>query len=104
MPRERTHGEDPHGLVPDLVAVAVRAVQDVAPPTLGDARDVREPILETGGDKDPPGPRGPTGGRRDLERVIDPAAAAPLDRPARPPEGLALLAPKAYQLQRGGVA
>ena len=47
-------GEDAEGLVADLVAVAVRAVQQVASPPLADAGDVGDLVAQAGGDQDAP--------------------------------------------------
>ena len=47
----------PSGLVADLVAVAVRAVQQVAAPPFGDAGDVGDLVAQAGGDQDSTGAR-----------------------------------------------
>ena len=48
-------GEDADGLVADLVAVAVGAVEQVAPPPFADAGYVRDLVAESGGDQDAAG-------------------------------------------------
>ena len=66
--------QDPEGLVAYLVAVAVRAVQQVAAPPLGGAGDVGELVAQAGGDQDAPcGQRG---------------AVLECDVEARPPRGV----------------
>ena len=56
--RRRTAGEDADRLVSDLPAVAVRAVQDVASPSLGHPGDVGEHVDEAGGHQQSPRPYG----------------------------------------------
>ena len=46
--------ENAEGLVADLPAVAVRAVQEIPAPTLADAGDVRQLVADAGCDEDPP--------------------------------------------------
>jgi drug/metabolite transporter, DME family len=50
----RPGGEDPDALVADFPPVAVRAVQDVDAPPLGQAGDVGELIVQPGRDEQPP--------------------------------------------------
>ena len=50
----RGAAEYAEALVADLVAVAVRAVEQVAAPALADSREVGELVAEPGGDQDPP--------------------------------------------------
>ena len=50
----RRAAEHAEALVANLVAVAVRAVEQVATPALADAGEVGELIAEPGGDQDPP--------------------------------------------------
>ena len=54
--RDRLRGaaEDAERLVADLVAVAVRAVQQVAAPALAHPGDVRHVVAQPGGDQHPP--------------------------------------------------
>jgi len=47
--------EDADGLVADLVAVAVRAVEQVAAPPFGDTWDVGDLVAQSGGDQDAAG-------------------------------------------------
>ena len=54
-------------LVADLVAVAERAVDDVAPPVLREALDVRELVHQARGGKDPAGNDGVAAGELDAE-------------------------------------
>jgi hypothetical protein len=79
-------------LVADLVAMAVRAVQQVPSPSLPDAGKVRQLVAQSGGHQDPAGTqrRGP--GDSYLEAgldadhgVVDQAAARAALRPAAPP-------------------
>ena len=51
--------EHAEGLVADLVAVAVRAVQQVAAPPLADSGDVGEVVAQAGGDQDATGSQRP---------------------------------------------
>ena len=49
----RIRAEDSERLIANLPAVAVRAMQKIAPPPLADARDVRQRVAEAGGDQYP---------------------------------------------------
>jgi hypothetical protein len=62
--------------------MAVGAVQQVPPPSLPDAGNVRQLVAQSGGDQDPPGTHGRGAGQPDLEAglhadhgVVDQAAA-----------------------------
>ncbi len=59
--------EHAEGLVADLVAVAVGAVEQVAAPALADAGDVGDVVAEAGGDQDAPGAQDRPVVERDLE-------------------------------------
>ena len=75
--------EDAEGLVADLVAVAVRAVQQVAAPALAHPGDVGELVAQPGGDQDAAGAQRPAVGEGDLEagaRRRRCAAAMPVTR------------------------
>ena len=50
--------DDPEGLVADLPAVAVRAVEEVASPALADTGYVGDVVGDTRGDEEPPGGEG----------------------------------------------
>src|SRR5262245_57243142 len=68
-------GKDAEGLVADLVPVAVRAVEQVAAPPVGDTGNVRGKVAQTSGHQDPSGGQGAPAAQGDVE-----AAAA---QPAR---------------------
>ena len=56
--------------VADLVAVAERAVDDVAAPVLGEAVDVGELVDQTGGGEHPAGDHGVAAGELDAEAAV----------------------------------
>ena len=68
----RAGGEDADALVPDLPAVAVRAVHDVDAPAGGHTRDVGKLVAQAGGDQQPAG-RHRAGPDLDPEPVAVPA-------------------------------
>ena len=69
--------DDAERLVPDLVSVAVRAVQHVTGPPLAQALDVGELVVQPGGDQHPPG--GDPGHRRAAPGTRPPSRAEIVD-------------------------
>ena len=67
-------------LVADLVAVAERAVDDVAAPVLGEAVDVGELVDEAGGGQHPAGDDRVAAGELDAEAAV--VGAGDVDGPA----------------------
>ncbi len=68
--------EDAERLVADLVAVAVRAVQEVAAPPLAHAGDVGDVVAQAGGDQDAAGVQRAAVRECDLERAAVVAGCA----------------------------
>ena len=68
----RIRAEDAERLVANLPAVAVRAVQEIAPPPLADAGDVGQLVAEAGGDQDPPRVQDSAAREANREARLDP--------------------------------
>ncbi len=64
--------QNPDALIADLPSVAVRAVQQITAPSLADARDLRQLVVDPGGDQDPPRPQHPATGQANEEPNLDP--------------------------------
>ena len=71
MHRHRVGRENDDRLVADFPAVAIRAMQHISTPAVGDARHVRQPVDKPSGDEQPPALHGLAVCEGDFEPAVD---------------------------------